>query len=76
MVSAQPLTKDTPTSHKGHSNLNLKEEIDISIDPAEPLRANWRHVFSDLINVLERLYNRNLFLINATLDLFSADNSG
>jgi hypothetical protein len=32
-VSAQPLTKDTPTG-------NLTGEIDISIDPAEPLPAN------------------------------------
>ena len=32
-VSAQPLTKDTPTG-------NLTGEADISIDPAEPLPAN------------------------------------
>ncbi|MGI0045120.1 MAG: hypothetical protein ACRD47_15555, partial [Nitrososphaeraceae archaeon] len=32
-VSAQPLTMDTPTG-------NLTGEIDISIDPAEPLPAN------------------------------------
>src|ERR687898_2184706 len=32
-ASAQPLTKDTPTG-------NLTGEIDISIDPAEPLPAN------------------------------------
>jgi hypothetical protein len=32
-VSAQPLTKDIPTG-------NLTEEIDISIDPGEPLPAN------------------------------------
>jgi hypothetical protein len=32
-VSAQPLTKDTPTG-------NLTGEVDISIDPAEPLPAN------------------------------------
>jgi hypothetical protein len=32
-VSAQPLTKDTPT-------VNLTGEIDISIDPTEPLPAN------------------------------------
>src|ERR671911_2119912 len=32
-VSAQPLSKDTPTG-------NLTGEIDISIDPAEPLPAN------------------------------------
>src|ERR687892_117983 len=32
-ASAQPLTKDTPTG-------NLTGEVDISIDPAEPLPAN------------------------------------
>lgn len=32
-VSAQPLTKDTPTG-------NLTGEVDISIDPVEPLPAN------------------------------------
>src|ERR671919_581721 len=32
-VSAQPLSKDTPTG-------NLTEEIDISINPEEPLPAN------------------------------------
>ena len=32
-VSAQPLTKDTPTG-------NLTGEVDISIDPTEPLPAN------------------------------------
>jgi hypothetical protein len=32
-VSAQPLSKDTPTG-------NLTGELDISIDPAEPLPAN------------------------------------
>jgi len=32
-ASAQPLKKDTPTG-------NLTEEIDISIDPSEPLPAN------------------------------------
>src|ERR671918_2367444 len=32
-ASAQPLTKDTPTG-------NLTEEVDISIDPLEPLPAN------------------------------------
>jgi len=52
-VSAQPLTKDTLTGNV--------TEVDISIDPAEPLLANWRHVFSYLINVIERLYNRKSF---------------
>src|ERR671919_848382 len=32
-VSAQPLSKDTPTG-------NLTEEVDISINPEEPLPAN------------------------------------
>jgi hypothetical protein len=38
-VSAQPLLKDTPTG-------NLTEEIDISIDPEEPLQANGTVIIS------------------------------
>lgn len=38
-MSAQPLTKVTPTG-------NLTGEIDISIDPAEPLPANGTSIIS------------------------------
>ena len=53
----------------------IEIQIEISIDLAEPLRANWRHVFSYLINVLDYTIE-TFFLINATSDLFSADNNG